>query len=27
VVTGTLVETSEKLKEEMSNLIQAIHSG
>jgi len=27
VVTGTLVETSEKLKEDMSNLIQAIHSG
>ena len=27
VVTGTLVEISEKLKEDMSNLIQAIHSG
>ena len=27
VVTGTLVETSEKLKEDMFNLIQAIHSG
>jgi phosphoglycerol geranylgeranyltransferase len=27
VVTGTLVETSEKLKEDMSNLIKAIHSG
>jgi phosphoglycerol geranylgeranyltransferase len=27
VVTGTLVETSEKLKEEMSNLIKSIHSG
>ena len=27
VVTGTLVETSEKLKEDMSNLIKSIHSG
>ena len=27
VVTGTLVETSKKLKEDMSNLIKAIHSG
>ena len=27
VVTGTLVETSEKLKEDMSKLIKSIHSG
>jgi len=27
VVTGTLVETSEKLKEDMSKLIDSIHSG
>ncbi len=27
VVTGTLVETSDKLKEDMSNLIKSIHSG
>ena len=26
VVTGTLVETSDRLKEEMSQLIQSIHS-
>ena len=27
IVTGTLVETSNKLKEEMSTLIKTIHSG
>jgi len=27
IVTGTLVETSRKLKEEMSTLIKAVHSG
>ena len=27
IVTGTLVETSRKLKEEMSSLIKAVHSG
>ena len=27
IVTGTLVETSDKLKEEMSTLIKAVHSG
>ena len=27
IVTGTLVETSNKLKEEMSLLIETIHSG
>jgi phosphoglycerol geranylgeranyltransferase len=27
IVTGTLVETSNKLKEEMSSLIKIIHSG
>jgi phosphoglycerol geranylgeranyltransferase len=27
IVTGTLVETSHKLKEEMSTLIKAVHSG
>ena len=27
IVTGTLVETSNKLKEEMSQLIEIIHSG
>ena len=27
IVTGTLVETSNKLKEEMSQLIKLIHSG
>ena len=27
IVTGTLVETSNKLKEEMSTVIKTIHSG
>ena len=27
IVTGTLVDTSNKLKEEMSQLIEIIHSG